>query len=72
MELFLKRNPDLTYRKPKAIQKQRESESEASIRNWFSELTDYLTDNDLMWILEAPERIFYFDESGFSLKNERE
>lgn len=36
-----------------------------SIKNWFQEIKPYLTENNLLLILENSSRVFNSDESGF-------
>ncbi|KAK9753013.1 hypothetical protein QE152_g3812 [Popillia japonica] len=64
---FLKRNPEISLREGKSINKARTVIIEESIKKWFSELNTYLEENNLLDILNDPDRVFNGDEAGFSL-----
>lgn len=64
---FLKRHPEISKRVPQNLTVSRASLSENDIRNWFSSVRSYLTDNDLLDVLTDPKRVFNCDESGFYL-----
>lgn len=64
---FLKRHPQISQRTAEGINKARTRVTEESIRLWFRELTQFLTESNNLDILESPERIFNADESGFAL-----
>ncbi|KOB51941.1 Uncharacterized protein OBRU01_26840 [Operophtera brumata] len=64
---FLKRHPDLVLRTPENLSNARDNVTEANIRNWFTEIEQYLEDNNLKDILKEPSRIFNADESAFFL-----
>ena len=66
LQLFFKRHPSLTHCTPEALSKHRDI-SEASLKKWFSEVYNYLKEEELLWLLDCPERILNRDETGFSL-----
>ncbi|KAK9753014.1 CENP-B N-terminal DNA-binding domain [Popillia japonica] len=64
---LLKRNPEISLREAESINKARAVKTEESIKKWFSELNTYLEENNLLDILNDPDRVFNGDEAGFSL-----
>lgn len=66
-KLFLQRNKEIAKRTVEKLTKNRASVTPAMLRNWFHEVRSYLTENDLLSVMENPERIFNMDESGFML-----
>lgn len=64
---FLNRHPEISERTTQKLSKRRGEVSEEKIRSWFSEITSYLTNNDLLSVFEDPKRIFNCDESAFLL-----
>ncbi len=63
--LFCKRH-NITFRTPQTLVKSRVVKKQ-SIKNWFQEIKLYLTENNLLSILEDGSRVFNSDESGFYL-----
>jgi hypothetical protein len=64
---FLKRHPDLKIVQPQKLEISRaKGASQERIENYFRELQDILTENDL---LDKPERIYNIDETGISTQN---
>lgn len=55
---FLRRNPEISLREAESINKARAVVSENTIRKWFSELQQFLNENDLMDIFRDPRGIF--------------
>ncbi|KAJ4433386.1 hypothetical protein ANN_15645 [Periplaneta americana] len=64
-ESFMKRHPAVSERYAEGINRARANVTEDKIRNWFSELHDYLKEENALDILEDPSRMFNADESGF-------
>ncbi|XP_063954148.1 uncharacterized protein LOC129283361 [Lytechinus pictus] len=64
---FRARHPQLVFRKPQPIGKERTAVTKNRIDKWFKELEDYLGENNARSILEEPNRLFNADESGFPL-----
>ncbi|XP_031336978.1 tigger transposable element-derived protein 1-like [Photinus pyralis] len=65
---FMRRHPELSVRKAQGISKARtEGMNRAEIKNYFTLLTDILTENDL---LDKPACIWNCDEIGVQLNNE--
>ena len=67
MNSFFKRNNMFSMRTPEAISKGRAVITEESVRKWFVKLTDYLTKNQALDVLEDPKRILNGDETSFML-----
>ena len=64
--LFRKRHPEIVFRKPQLVGKQRALVTKKDILNWFADMTATIKSIDATIFLE-PERIYNCDESGFSL-----
>ncbi|XP_055710369.1 jerky protein homolog-like [Phlebotomus papatasi] len=62
---FMKRHPELSRRIPERYTMRRASVTHENVRNWFSHVGDYLTQNNLKDL--PPNRVFNCDESGFFL-----
>lgn len=67
LDAFFKRNPSLSVRIPETLTTSRASVSEQQLRNWFKEVYTYLENENLLEILNFPERIFNCDESAFQI-----
>lgn len=67
MRGFLKRDPAIVYRTSEGVTQSSACVSESDIRKWFSEIEDYLSQNNLLNIFNEPSRIYNGDESGFQL-----
>ncbi|KAK9717495.1 CENP-B N-terminal DNA-binding domain [Popillia japonica] len=63
----VKRNPEISLREAESINKARAVITEERIKKWFSELNTYLEENNLLDILNDPDRVFNGDKAGFSL-----
>jgi hypothetical protein len=64
---FLKRHPDLKIVQPQKLEISRaKGASHEKIENYFRELREILTENDL---LDKPERIYNIDETGISTQH---
>ncbi|XP_072380801.1 uncharacterized protein [Diabrotica undecimpunctata] len=64
---FLKRHPNITLRTAEGITAASSVVAEADIRNWFTNVEDYLKEKQLFEILEDPSRIYNGDETCFWL-----
>lgn len=64
---FLKRHPMISVREAESVNKARAIITEESIRAWFRDLKNYLTESKNEDILEDPDRILNGDEAGFSM-----
>lgn len=67
LKLFLKRNPDITERTVEKLTKVRAKVTERRIREWFEEVEDYLSKENVSDILKDPSRVFNMDETAFFL-----
>ena len=67
MQSFRKRHPNIAVRIPERVSKGRARVTEATIRNWFLKLSNYLDEIGQSSILEDPNRIFNSDETGVVL-----
>lgn len=66
-QAFLKRHPNITLRTSEGITAASSVVAEADIRNWFSNVEDYLKEKQLFDVLEDPSRIYNGDETCFWL-----
>lgn len=66
-EAYLKRHPVLRLRVSQNLTKSRSNVTEIMIRDWFAEIERYLKQNNLLEVLQDPNRIFNMDESAFFL-----
>ena len=64
---FMKRNPELALLTSEGITKGRAVVTEEYVRKWFSELYEYLKQQNVKDILSDPNRIFNGDETSFSM-----
>lgn len=64
---FMRRNPSLSIRTSEHLGLERAIVTPEKIKNWFKEMTEYFTSEDLIDIFDDPERLFNCDESGFPL-----
>lgn len=67
-KLFLKRHPELSERISQNLTTSRESVTEIQIRNWFTEIKEYLLSKNLYQLTSQPERVFNADEAAFFLQ----
>lgn len=65
--LFLKRHPKIASRTAEGISKGRAVITEECLRKWFSELSDFLKEFNLIKIFLDPRRVFNGDETEFRL-----
>ena len=63
----MRRNPELSARKPSLLGKERAVLSSYKLDKWFRELHDYLETEHATSVLDTPSRIWNADESGFPL-----
>ncbi|GBP07377.1 hypothetical protein EVAR_69469_1 [Eumeta japonica] len=64
---FIKRHPSLSIREAEGISKGRAIITQESIRKWFEELKNFLSEQNALAVLEDPSRIFNGDETSFCL-----
>ncbi|KAI5696630.1 hypothetical protein M8J76_009934 [Diaphorina citri] len=64
---FLRRNPQVTVREAEGITKGRAIITEEAIKKWFSDLKEYLVEENALDILDDPQRIMNGDETSFSM-----
>ncbi|KAI4457966.1 helix-turn-helix psq domain [Holotrichia oblita] len=64
-EAFFKRHPNLTLRTPEAVTKASSCVSERDIKNWFSNIENYLKEKHYFDILRDPTRVLNGDETCF-------
>lgn len=64
---FLKRHPDLITRQPQNLTASRASVTASQLKNWFQEVSTYLSSNNHTDILNEPKRVFNMDETAFFL-----
>uniref|UniRef100_A0A182VSM6 HTH CENPB-type domain-containing protein n=1 Tax=Anopheles minimus TaxID=112268 RepID=A0A182VSM6_9DIPT len=67
LALFLRRNKNLSFRKPETITSASSRISENDIRSWFENITNWLTMNNFIQFLHDPSRVFNGDETSFNL-----
>ncbi|CAH4034442.1 unnamed protein product [Pieris brassicae] len=61
------RHPAIVFRTSEGVTQSSAYVSESDIRKWFSEIHDYLSQNNLLNIFNEPSRIYNCDESGLQL-----
>lgn len=64
---FLARHPEITIRTSEAVSAASSKVSEKDIRGWFSNIEQHLQREEIIHILEDPNRIFNGDETNFLL-----
>lgn len=64
---FLARHPNLVNRTPEAVTKASSAVSENDIRNWFTNIENYLKEKNYFDILNDPTRVYNGDETCFLL-----
>ena len=64
---FKERHPEVVFRCPESLSKGRRNLSEMVMRQWFSDIRSYLSEKDMLHILQDPSRLFNFDETSTSL-----
>lgn len=65
LEGFKKRHPNVTYRTAQSLELIRENVTEEDLRQWFSEIKDYLSEKGLLDL--PPSRVFNCDETSIQL-----
>lgn len=66
-KLFLKRHPEIALRTSEAVTSASSKISESNIRSWFTQIENYLKENNLFHILSDPSRVYNGDETNFIL-----
>lgn len=66
-ERFLKRHPQISNKLTQNITSTRGQVTEAHIRGWFTEITNYLTENNLLHVANVRQRVYNADETAFFL-----
>nr|XP_004208167.3 uncharacterized protein LOC101240224 [Hydra vulgaris] len=64
-KLFLSRHPNIVARMTESLSANRRNVSQAVIQQWFADIRSYLSEHDLLEILQEPQRNYNIDESGF-------
>ncbi|XP_053686654.1 uncharacterized protein LOC128736197 [Sabethes cyaneus] len=67
VQLFLKRHPEVSLRKPSVLARIRATIKKDQIVEWFSKVCEYLKQEGLEQLLEEPQRIFNLDETACEL-----
>jgi len=67
LKLFMNRHPIVAKRTVEKLTKSRSCVTKEHILNWFSNVEEFLSDNNLKDILDDPCRIFNTDGSGFMM-----
>lgn len=62
---FLRRHPRITERHPEGVTGASSCVSQNDVSKWFSQIFDYLLEENYTHILEDPSRIFNSDEKAF-------
>uniref|UniRef100_A0A182PX43 HTH CENPB-type domain-containing protein n=1 Tax=Anopheles epiroticus TaxID=199890 RepID=A0A182PX43_9DIPT len=65
LEAFLRRNHEITFRKPESVSTANSRVSESDIRGWFDTVFKWLSENNYSDILKDPSRVFIGDETSF-------
>ncbi|KAJ8927186.1 hypothetical protein NQ314_020462 [Rhamnusium bicolor] len=65
---MLSRHLEITQRVSQNLTTARDNVTERQIRDWFSEIKDYLVAKNLFEITKCPNRVFNADESAFYLQ----
>ncbi|CAG4961790.1 unnamed protein product [Parnassius apollo] len=65
LKAFLKRHPTLTQRTSKRVTKASAYVAECDIKKRFQEIRNYLTNENLLDVVQDPRRIFNADETAF-------
>lgn len=64
---FLRRHPKVVEKMAQNLTKRRSMVTEEDIRKWFDTVHGYLEKNNLLDVLNEPDRVFNMDESAFFL-----
>lgn len=73
MRRFIGRHSDIiTPRLSENLSKTRAKLSEANIRKWFADISEYLEQENLLEVLKDPRRVFNIDETGFMMHPTRD
>jgi hypothetical protein len=64
---FMKRHPELSFRKPEALGKASANVSANDCKNFIKIIYDYLVDKELLWLLDHPECWINADETSLPL-----
>nr|XP_047125440.1 uncharacterized protein LOC124807534 [Hydra vulgaris] len=64
-KLFLSRHPNIVARMTESLSANRRNVSQAVKQQWFADIRSYLSEHDLLEILQEPQRNYNIDESGF-------
>ncbi|XP_062703942.1 uncharacterized protein LOC134286347 [Aedes albopictus] len=65
--LFLKRHPEISVRTPSVLARYRATITMEQIKGWFGEVHVYLEQDNLIHLLDCPDRVFNLDETSFDL-----
>lgn len=64
---FLKRNPEITFRKPEGVSRASATVSKFQIAKYFQNIQDFLRDQGLLNLLNEPSHWINLDEKSYSL-----
>lgn len=67
LQNFMKRHPEVSFRKQSYLSRASAVVSERDIRAYYSKIYNYLESNDLLELLSCPERWLNGDETNFQL-----
>lgn len=66
-EAFMRRHPEVARKLSRNLSHPRTLVTQENIRNWFNEVHDYLTKENLLDVINDPKRVFNTDETAFCL-----
>jgi hypothetical protein len=66
VKAFLRRNP-ISLRASERVTAASACVTEADIRKWFSDVEEYINENNLQEVMMHPLRVFNGDETGFQI-----
>lgn len=67
----MRRNPGFSLRAPETVSSASARVSEEDIRGWFQHIKEWLAKNDMLHILDCPDRVFNGDILLSTPKDER-
>lgn len=64
----MRRNPGFSLRTPGTVSSASARVREEDIQGWFEHIKEWLAKNDMLDILDCPDRVFNGDETSFYLQ----